>query len=198
MNRVAILIALALLLPVGGCTDTPRSVNVTTSNGNWEAVLLNGTGQASLLNFVVDFSVTDTTGNANEPLDITGFSFFNQGSCFTNGHDAESYSGEATLDTSASGLVTGTLNMSITSSTNGSMLTLQGNLTGTSNGTTTTTGTLSNAVVTGTWSLTPGKDATGCNAVVSEPFIMCQGAATCSTTTTPSESPKRPEDTHNL
>jgi hypothetical protein len=61
---------------------------------------------------------------------------------------------------------------------------LTGVLTGTSNGTTTTTGTLSNGVVVGSWSLAPGSSADpACTPISSNAaFVMCQGAATCTTT----------------
>jgi hypothetical protein len=59
----------------------------------------------------------------------------------------------------------------------GNVLTLTGNLTGTSNGTTGTTGTLSNGVVEGTWALTGGQGDPSCTGGGS--FLMCQGAATC-------------------
>ena len=82
-------------------------------------------------------------------------------------------------------VVTGPFSLTVTSSTTGTALALTGTITGTSNGTTTTTGTLSNGVVVGTWSLTPGAGASGCPIVSNTsnlPFVMCQGAATCSTT----------------
>ncbi len=186
MRRLAILVMLALEFAVCGCANnTPSTVTNTSTSGNWEAQMINPTGgQASLLNFVVAFNVTNSG-----PLDITGFGFFNQNSCFENGLNAQTEKGNASFTTDATGHVTGTLNLTITSSTNGSVLTLTSNpngLTGTSNGTTTTTGTLSNGVVIGTWTLTPGSStsSSGCNPVTQNDgatFVMCQNAATCST-----------------
>jgi len=173
---LVVLLALALLLSGCGATNNTTTNNDTSASGSWEAQLTGGTDQASLLNFVSTFSVTNSG-----PIDVTGFAFFNAGSCFNNGTDAESVSGDATLVTSSTSAVTGTLNMTIASSTNGSVLTLTGDLTGTSSGTSTTSGTLSNGVVVGSWSLTPGAKATGCNAGTGD-FVMCQGKATCSTT----------------
>lgn len=180
MKKLALVIALALEIAVCACGTSPNTnpVNNTSTTGNWEAQLTGGTEQASLLNFVVAFSVENSG-----PLDVTGFGFFNQGSCFANGLNAETVSGTANFTTSGAETVTGTLNLTINSSTNNSALKLSGNLTGTSNATSTTVGTLTNGVVVGTWTLTPGANLAGCNSD-SGSFVMCQGAATCSTVST--------------
>ena len=176
MKKLAMLALLAVGLAVCGCgNSTPKNSNTTTAGGSWEALLSGGTGAASQLNFVTTFTVTDTTGVSNQPLDITGFSFFNDGACFANGVGTSTETGTATLNTSGTNSVTGTLNFTVTSVTpGGNTLSLTGNLTGTSNGTTTTTGTLSSGVVSGTWNLTGGQGCTGGGT-----FIMCQGANTC-------------------
>ena len=181
MKKLAILFAIALELAVCGCgNNTPTSTITTTSTGgSWEAQLIGGSGQASLLNFVVIFSV-----NTSGPLDITGFSFFNQGACFDTTTDTTTESGSTTLTTNGNLTVTGPFTLTIKSNTNSNTLLLKGILTGTSNGTTTTTGSLSNGVVVGTWTL--NSTDTNCTGKVSSPpsgnFVMCQGAATCSTT----------------
>jgi len=176
MKKLAILILLALELAVGGCSTGTHSTTVTTStSGNWEAQLTGGIGEASKVDFVTTFNVTDTSGANNQPLDITGFSFFNAGACFANGTGTSTETGSATLNTSGTNQVTGTLTFTVVSVTPaGNTLSLTGNLTGTSNGTTTTTGTLSSGVVSGTWTLTGSSDCTG-----GGNFIMCQGADTC-------------------
>jgi hypothetical protein len=192
MKKLALVALLALELAVGGCgtSGAPSNTTNTQATGNWEAQLTGGTDQASLLNFVTTFNVTNSG-----PLDVTGFGFFNAGSCFATGTNAETVAGNASFTTSSTNTVTGTLTLTVTSSTNGSVLTLgmptPATLTGTSNGTTTTTGTLSNGVVVGQWSLSPGSNLTGCNAA-SGSFIMCQGKATC-TPTTAAASIKKPE-----
>lgn len=184
MRRLAILVLLALEFAVCGCANnTPSTVTKTSTTGNWEAQLINPSGgQASLLNFVVSFNVTN-----NGPLKITGFGFFNDNTCFAKDLNSQTETGNASFTTDSAGHVTGTLSLKITSSTTGSVLTLTSNpdgLTGTSNGTTTTTGTLSNGQVVGTWTLTPGATASakGCNAVNAPDatFVMCQNAP-CST-----------------
>lgn len=175
---LSIALALALEFAVCACGTSPNTstVNNTTTSGNWEAQLTGGTAQASLLNFVVTFTVTN-----GGPLDVIGVGFFNQSDCFATGLNLETGSGTTTFTTNNAGQVTGTLSLNIKSNANGSVLALSGQLTGNSNGTTTTIGTLTNGVVVGTWTLTPGSSATSCNGGKGN-FVMCQGAATCSTT----------------
>lgn len=171
MKKLVFLILLALEFAVCGCgSGTPSDTTSTSVSGNWEAKMTGGTGEASKLNFVTMFSVTNSG-----PLDITGFAFFNQGKCFGNGTDAESENGSATLDTSSTDQVTGTLTYTVQAG--GNTLTLNGNLTGTSNGTIGTTGTLSGGVVGGTWTLTGGQGDPSCTG--SGDFIMCQGTYNC-------------------
>lgn len=175
---VVFLVVTGLGAALLACGNNTRTNNITTTtNGNWEAGFSGGTGPTSLLGFVVQFSVTDTTGHANEPLDITNFAFYNAGGCFATGKNEETESGTATLTTASSGQVTGTLDMVVKSDATGAALTLTGNLTGTSNGTTTTTGTLSDGVAWGNWTLTPGSGPSTCSA--GGTYIMCQGATTC-------------------
>lgn len=182
MKKLAILMLLALEIAVSGCgtNTTPTTTINTSTTGNWEAQLTGGIGPASLLNFVTTFTVYNSG-----PLNITGFSFFNAGSCFATGVNTTTETGSITnLFTGSTGAVTGTLNFAVTSTTTGSVLTLtNGQLTGTSNGTTTTNGTLSQGVVVGNWSLSPGSGAPA-ECTGSGNFIMCQGTATCTTTGT--------------
>jgi hypothetical protein len=194
MKKFAILAMLALELAVCGCgRSTPLNTVTTTTSGNWEAQLVGGTGPSSKLNFVTAFSVTTFSGQANQTLDITGFGFYNSGPCFdvTRGDIAANWSGNATLNTNSAGQVTGSLNFSVTSQTSSNALQLTTNATngfpaggvsGTSNGTINTTGTLTNGVVWGTWTLTSNDPAcipSGAPSV-SGTFIMCQGTDSCS------------------
>jgi len=178
MKRLAILIVLALELAVGGCgssKNTSTETNTSTT-GNWEAQLVGGTQQASLLNFTVDFSVTNSG-----PLDINGVSFFNQGACFGTTINSTTESGTANFTTASSGAVIGTLDLTVKSVTPaGNVLTLTGTLIGTSSATSGTAGTLTNGVVTGTWTLTGGQGDSSCAG--SGTFVMCQGKNTCSIT----------------
>src|SRR5271166_3681380 len=183
MKKLAILIVLALILAISGCgsrtlNNTPTN---TTTSGNWEAKLTGGVGAASQLNFVTSFTVTDNGTGNNLALDITGFNFFNTntGTCFINGIDASTETGTATFSTATgTDQVTGELSYIVTShAPAGNVLTLTSNqdgLTGTSSGTSSTTGTLSNGVVAGTWTLSGGTGCTG-----SGTFLMCQGTTTC-------------------
>lgn len=179
MKKFAFLAMLALELAMCGCGTSSNSSTTTNTEatGNWEAQLTGGTEQTSLMNFVTTFTVTNSG-----PLNITGFGFFNSGACFTTGANAETVTGNATFTTTSTNSVTGTLNLTVTSATTGAVLTLQpGTLTGTSNGTTTTTGTLSNGVVIGNWNLTAGSNSQ-CSGSMQGSYILCQGTATCSTT----------------
>ena len=192
MKTVAILLVVGLGCVLWGCgNNVPPTVTNTTTSGNWEAQLIDPSGGAGTqLNFVISFNVTN-----NGPLDITGFAFFNQSPCFSTGLTTSTQSGNASFTTNtATGQVTGNLNLTITSTTNASVLTLTSNpngLTGTSNGTLTTTGILSNGVVVGTWTLanstdpscvSPPPSTAGSPAPTGYTFIMCQNEASCSPT----------------
>ncbi len=181
MKKFAILMLLALELAVAGCgTGTPHNYTNTQTSGQWSAQLTGGTGEASKLNFVTAFNVINIG-----TLDITSFGFFNEGACFGNGVLGSTESGSASFTTNIStDEVTGSMTYTVTAHEppNGSVLTLTSlpdGLTGTSNGTTGTTGTLSNGVVVGTWVLTAAAACTGGPAQVTGTFLMCQGDNTC-------------------
>ncbi len=178
MKKLAIIALLGLgmwLSSCGSTTNTP--VPKTGAGGIWEAQLIGGIGEASLLDFTTQFSV----GTGGGGLDITSISFINtnSGSCFLT---VQGESGSAVLTTSASNQVTGTLSYTVSSATpSGNVLSLTaspptGQITGTS-----TNGALTGGVVTGTWSLSGGTGCTG-----SGSFTMCQEAVpnngTCSPT----------------
>lgn len=184
MKKLVILLVLALEVAVFGCGNNTNTSTILTqtTNSNWEAQLTGAPGgQASQLNFVVTFSVNNTG-----PLNITGFGFFNSGSCFVNGLNQQTETGTTTLTTASTGQVTGPFSLTIKSNATGTTLALTGTITGTSSGTTTTTGNLSNGVVVGTWTLTPGANANGCPTIAAPKdnatFLMCQGTATCTQT----------------
>jgi hypothetical protein len=179
MKKLAFLTLLALALAVSGCGTGPApNVVGTSASGFWEAQLIGGTGEASKLGFVTAFNVVNIG-----QLDITSFSFFNAGACFANGINGSTEAGTASFTTNVgTGQVTGSLTYTVTSVIPaGNVLTLttpNGGLTGTSNGTTTTTGTLSNGIAVGTWTLTGGQGDPSC-VVKQGTFIMCQGKNTC-------------------
>src|ERR1700722_13024004 len=180
MNKLATLqLMVALEIGVCACGNPPKIITTTQANGNWEALLTGGRGNAAQLSFVTTFPVTPNEAGTAEPLDITGFGFFNSGACFAtdqNGISTEQETGTATISTNTgTGQVNGPFTFTVSSLTPaGNTLTLSGNLTGTSNGTTTTTGTLSNGVVQGSWTLAGSSDCTGGGS-----FLMCQNANTC-------------------
>ena len=180
MKKVAILALLALELAVSGCnTGTPSTTVTTTTSGNWEAEMTGGIGPASELNFVTAFAVTSTNGGSSQALNITGFGFINSAACFVSG---ETESGSASLTTNSTNQVSGSMTYTVTSGTPaGNVLTLttspNGGVSGTASGTPGTTGTLSNGVAWGSWTLTAGPDTPDCAG--SGTFIMCQGSNTC-------------------
>ena len=178
MKKLAILMVLALELAVCGCGTTPPStVTNTQTIGNWEAQMVGGTGAASELNFVTSFNVTN-----GGPLGDIVVGFYNDGACFTTGENVTTESGTASFTTNTqTDQVTGAMTLTVSSITPpGNVLTLTSyanGLTGTSNGTSSTTGTLSNGLVVGTWSLSGSPSCTGGPATLSGPtytFSMCQ------------------------
>ena len=179
MKIVSILTLLALALAVGSCgTRTPTTTVETTTTANWEAQLAGGVGQASLLNFVTQFTVTTVNGGSQQ-FTPTGFSFYNAGECFVSG---ESEIGTASLTTNSQYQVTGSMTYTITSGIpSGNVLTLtttpNGGISGTSNATPGTIGTLSNGIVWGTWTLAGGNGDSSCTG--GGTFIMCEGTDTC-------------------
>ncbi|MFZ0863653.1 MAG: hypothetical protein ABR881_12270 [Candidatus Sulfotelmatobacter sp.] len=180
MKKLAFLFVLALELAVCGCGTNPLQSPTpgTTTSGSWEAQLTGGTDQASLLNFVTAFSLSNNGTITSGPLVISAFGFINAGKCFANGLYGSTETGSATLVTNVADQVTGTLNFKVVSSTPpGNVLTLTGNVTGTSNGTPTTAGTLSNGVVVGSWTLTGAAGDPSCTGGGN--FLMCQGTNTC-------------------
>lgn len=191
MRLLAILLLIGLGLAVYGCGYSPPANAVeTTTSGNWEATLTGGRGAAADLDFVINFTVSNTTGQTAVGLAISGFSFINTGACFLNGLNTTSQGGSATITTLSTGQVNGTMSLTIISRAgpgtsqagNGLTLTAQppsGGVAGTSNGTTGNIGTLSNGVVWGVWALTGSTACTGGASQVNGTFIMCQNAATC-------------------
>jgi len=188
MKKFAILAMLALEFAVCGCAyNPPPNTVTTTTSGNWEAQLIGGTGPSTQLNFVTAFAVTTYSGQSNQTLDITGFGFYNAGSCFPPalGINAQNENGNASLTTNSAGQVSGSFNYSVNSTVNGNVLVLStgntGGVSGTSNGSITTAGTLSNGVIWGNWQLT-STDPTCVppnGGQVTGTFVMCQGTNTC-------------------
>lgn len=167
MKKIAFAALLALAIALCSCGTTHNTpVPTTSASGNWEAQLVGGTGEASLLDFVTGFSVGSGGGGFN----ITSFSFINTNasSCFLS---VASETGSATLTTSSTNQVTGSMNFSVTSGS-GNVLTLTTSSTGVTG--TSSNGVLTNGIASGDWSLSGGSGCTG-----SGTFIMCQGTASC-------------------
>lgn len=148
MKEVAILVLVALIL--NGCS-TNNTVNTQTaqaaSGGIWSAELLGGSGEASGFSFTTQFTV-----NGDGTLAITYFQLLTSGTCFPTAGGTQAGTMVLTINGSTD-VVTGTF--SYTETAQGNTLTLTGQVTGTSSGTTLTGGS-----ITGTWTVTGG---TGCN-----------------------------------
>jgi hypothetical protein len=194
MKKLALLMLVALQLAVSGCSSTPKSTQAITTNSNsfWEATFTGEPGDASELaasglTFTTQFAVSDVLGT-QEPLDIISLNFINasSNSCFSVDRDTSTAGGTYEFDTSTStDQVTGSLQLKVTSTTPaGNVLTLTSytpsGFTGTSNGNINgTTGTLSDGVVVGTWTLTGSASCGGTDGLTGT-FLMCQGTTTCS------------------
>jgi hypothetical protein len=160
MKQVAILLLLAMALMLGGCGSTPTSVQ-TGAGGIWLAELTGGTGEASGLSFITDFTL-----NGNSTLNITSFQFLNynpnnSANCFSS-INGPNVSGSIPLTVQSNDTVTGTITYVVQSGSN--TLTLTGTVTGTAsqNGSgTNVTYTLTSATISGNWSL---KGSGACNA----------------------------------
>lgn len=178
MKKLFAMAALPVLgFLLGSCgSNTIAPLPTTGANGNWEATLSGGVGEASKLDFEVGFTVSPSGG----ALDITSFSFLNRdpNSCFLVVNAAD---GQAVLTTNLENQVTGTMTITISSlnpSGNTLLLTTAatnglpaGQVSGNSSN-----GALTNGAVTGNWTLTNSNNS---SCTGSGTFLMCQGAATC-------------------
>ena len=153
MKEVAIVLLAALMLNGCGSTTTVQ----TPTSAIWSAVLTGGSGDAPDPSFNTQFTL-----NGDGSLNITFIQFLTQQPCFAVAGGTES--GQATLQINSSNYaVTGTLTYTVQSGNN--TLSLNGlDVTGTELGTT-----LTNALVTGTWTATGDP---GC--VTSGTFTMTQ------------------------
>jgi hypothetical protein len=184
MKKLAFLALLGLSLVVYGCGSSTLNTTLTntTASGNWESRVNGGLGAASQLNFVTNFTVTDNGSGSNLSLDITSFSFINAGSCFPNGIDTSSQKGYTTFSTiTGTDQVIGTMTYIVGSgvppASTLSLISYPNGFTGVSTATQNQTGTLSDGVVVGTWTLTNKANDASCTGTGT--FIMCQAAAAC-------------------
>jgi hypothetical protein len=178
MKQVALLLLVALLL--NGCSGSNSPVQ-QASGSVWQAQLSGGTGSASGLSFITQFTI-----NGGGSLSISNFQLLNAGTCLpvTTGDSA---SGSITnLDVvSTSGAVTG--DFSFTVQGNSNTLTLTGTLTGTETGAqlgTTDVGTFTAATITGSWTLSGATTCTDAGGDTSFIMTLCTSGGSCPTTTT--------------
>ncbi|HEV3305360.1 MAG TPA: hypothetical protein VGZ91_02875 [Candidatus Sulfotelmatobacter sp.] len=162
MKEVAILLLVALML--NGCGSTVASVP-TASGGIWSSDMFGGEGLASGLSFVTQFTV-----GTNGAITVSTFQLLTQtaGGCFPVTGPRPTGTLLANFNSADQVVPPFSFNFTVTSS--GNTLTLTGtSMTGTLN---TTNNTLSNGVITGTWTLTGG---TSCN--TNGTFTMTQSTS---------------------
>jgi hypothetical protein len=147
MKEVAITVLLALALFLNGC-GSDRTDTQQAAGGVWEASMLGGDAPATGFSFSTEFVV-----EANGALDFSSFQFINSGACFPvdpNSSSGGAVGGSMILTVNTTDYsVTGPLVLTVIA--NGNTLTLNGNVTGTENGTNGTQ--LTGGSVTGTWTL---------------------------------------------
>lgn len=156
MKEVAILVVLALTL--NGCSTSSTTAAQTAAGDTWQSNLSGGMSTASGLSFNTQFSV-----NSDGSLSIQSFQFITAGSCFPVSGETESGTLILTINTTTE-QVTGPFTYVVQG--NGNTLTLNGTVAGTETGTT-----LTNATITGTWTLAGG---TGCSDAIGGSFSMTQ------------------------
>jgi hypothetical protein len=151
--KQGVILLLMMTLALGGCGSTPTSVQ-TGAGGIWLAELSGGSGEASGLSFITQFTL-----NGNATLDIRSFQFLT-----SNGSNSECFpinggtvTGSIPLTVQSNDTVTGTITYTVKD--NGNTLALTGTVLGTaseSGSGSSATYTLTSATIFGTWSLTGG------------------------------------------
>jgi hypothetical protein len=171
--RIASLLLVAFaLVSCGSSTNSNLSPQQAESatGGIWSAEIVGGEGTISGFSFITQFTLTDTGS-----LNVNYFQFLNPESgpsaCFPANGGTEA--GTITLSNvnGSTFQVNGTFKFTVQA--NGNTLTLNGVLTGTA----TTTDTLTDGSVTGTWSVT---GASNCTDTKGGTFTMTQSTTTSS------------------
>jgi hypothetical protein len=192
---LVVLVAIAAVLSSCGSNQI-QELPSSSINGYWEAQLTGGIQGASALNFVVQFNLFVTNGSPAQNVNVTAFSWINSNPCFPQ---VPSVTGTTKLTNNINlQKVTGSITFTIGKAP-GNVLTLSadpdatpptGELIGTAPA---NNGSVTNGGVNGMWWLTPGTSfpsgLEACSAggeTSPRPFIMCQGATSCTTALGPS------------
>ncbi len=191
MKQLAFFILLIVAVLISGCgSNTIQPLPTTNTTGNWEAVLIGGTGPASQLNFIVNFNVFITNGQGTQTLNIQDFTFFNSNpdSCFpppnstnTTGSPVSVLGSMNLFTNTGTEQISGTMTMTI-KSPSGNVLTLTANPPSGGVLGTNSNGNMTKGAVSGTWTMTSSNKACAVNNTPPATFIMCQNATSCSTT----------------
>jgi hypothetical protein len=143
---------------LNGCGSSTTAVQ-SAAGGIWSAELLGGEAGASGFSFITQFTLSGSN------ISITSFQFDNAGSCFPVSGGTQS--GTLSVTYNSAGVVSGTF--SFTVSSGGNTLTLTSSaVTGNFN---TTTNTLSDGSITGSWTF---QGATTACPATSGSFTMTQ------------------------
>lgn len=177
MKQVAVLLLMALMLNGCGSSNSPVQ---QASGAIWQAQLSGGTGPATGLSFITQFTIDDNGG-----VSFSNFQLLNANTCLPVDPPSSSLNGEFTnLDViSNSGEVTGDFSLNVQG--NGNTLTLTGNLTGTETGAqigTSNVGTFTAATITGTWTLAGSSTCTEAATDTSFTMTLCATGGSCPTT----------------
>lgn len=140
MKTLGMVLVLGIATMLAGCANSDNAI----INGNWTAALMDSSSSTSP---VFNFTVTLTQSGGNG-VSITNLNFTTASPCFASGSTA---TGGFTLSGNQNGVTSGGFQMSVQS-------------TGSVNNVLTLQGTVSNNVISGTWSLsgtTSGCSGTG-------------------------------------
>jgi hypothetical protein len=191
------LVAIAAVLASCGSNQIQELPSSSVS-GNWEAQLTGGTGPASALSFVTNFNLFVTNGSPAQNVNVNSINFINANPCFpvqpgvkittqlTNNINLQKVTGSLILTITSNPLGGGNV-LHMSADPNATPPT--GELIGTAPA---NNGNVTNGGVNGMWWLVPDSSIPNnqCPSVGSEtspkPFIMCQGATSCTTALGPS------------
>lgn len=200
MKKLAFLALLTIAAVISSCgSNQIQELPTSSISGNWEAQLTGGTGPAAALSFITNFNLFVTNGSPTQNVNVNSFNFINANPCFptqpgvkistqlTNNINLQKITGSLLL-TIASNPATGGGNvLHMSADPNATPPTGELIATAPANN-----GTVSNGGVNGMWWLVADSSIKNnpCPSAGTEssplPFIMCQGATSCTTALGPS------------
>jgi hypothetical protein len=199
---LSLLVLSAIAVVLSSCgSNQIQELPTSSISGNWEGQLTGGTGGASALNFLMTFNLFVTNGSPPQHVNVTAFSWINTNPCFSNPPNGVSAPTTQLTNNINTQQITGSIVWTVGVAP-GNILNFSadptaapptGELIATA---TSANGTVTNGAVNGKWWLTPGtsfpsglKACTAGSESAPLPFVMCQGATSCTTAIGPSISP---------